>query len=81
MKEIQDLPQYSIFQLFHILWECYDCVRYYLLWGNEIYFYYLSCCREICFQKRNNALPDFYFVCNKIKQQVEHFSLEFSEEN
>ena len=67
MKDIQDLPQYSIFQLLQPLWECYDRVRYYSLWGNEIYFYYISRCTEICLQKWNNALPDFYFARDKIK--------------
>ena len=80
MKDIQDLPWYSIFQLLQLLWEWYDRVRYYLLWENEIYFYYISCCTEICLQKCNNALPDFYFVCDKSKQQVELILPGFNEE-
>ena len=35
------------------------------------YFYYIRCCTEICFQKGDNDLPDFYFVHDKIQQRVE----------
>ena len=80
MKDIQDLTQYSIFQLLQLLWEWYDRVRYYLLWRNEIYFYYISCCTEIFLQKWSNALPDFYFARDKIKQQVELFLPGLNEE-
>lgn len=72
MKGIQDFAQYSIFKLLQLLWDYYDHVRYCSLWGYEVYyFYYIRCCTEICFQKGDNDLPDFYFVHDKIQQRVE----------
>ena len=80
MEDIQNFAQYSIFQLLQLPWGYYGHIINYRVWGKEVpfvYFHYVKCCTEICLKKQNNDLLDFYFVGDKIEQQVELFFLHF----
>ena len=79
MIDIYEFLKYSIFELLQFLWCYYGQVRHCKLLVKEvpsIYFYYIRCCTEACLKKWRNDLPDFYFLKDRIEQQVEHFFLD-----
>ena len=76
MNDIEEFSNYSIFDLLQHFWCYYSEVRHYKLLEKEvptIYYYYIKCCTEVCPKKWKNNLPDFYFLRDKIEQQVELF--------
>ena len=72
-KDLAEFSKYSIFELLQFLWSYYAQIMDYRLHNEEVpsfYLYYVHCYAQVCLKMWKNNLPDFYFVIDKIEQQV-----------